>query len=675
MTELTFRLHFSNCLSRFLHMEVGRPRDVSKFLRVRIVQVRLDLKLFRLLLTKFSRTRYENASSRLRNKRNGIFSSAIVYSIVAMTIIFTIILYIFVSSRSIEITANRLVNNTRRHKSLNSTKGGLEVIEIAARNSSELSLRPKRMKRLDSEDVSNLSPEQQKLILFPATRTRMQPRMMETKVTPYTALPPNHKLNARKIEPRSNPFRQSTLMPKPHEFLKPPTGKPYYNQVNNIQDILRSNHRNHYQPVAPTPQFAHPNHNNNLGQMSQLAQFSHNQMQTVPVQLSGKYRHPRTNVELSQIFQQSQGQLQAEGSDPFRNFKPISAFEINQMINQNTDNQQRFMKGLTTTSPYFRRKFRQKMSKHKDGNANAFGNVVQSSNRVEDRNEVSQSRPFSVMLDVFPLQGEEQEYQQQQQQLQQQMQMQKMSKFRPLMSRYYQDPHYFNTMNFPQLMPRYPPYFRYQQQQASSNNNRGVMPNNGIEKQPSQLIVHLNLYPKNGSGGASVSYKRSSTEEEEEMRMRKQKQQQQQQQEEMRKAKMAMKKNQTFDSTSSPFNINFNVLAGHNAHPENVMYHKIREFNRTSTEATNSDNYFYDDEDEDFDDQGSINVSPSLVYKNIYRDRPVHMMLRNRTTPPPSSTSRPNMIKTNQKFEYQAIKRPKTKYFDYIPKVPGPFYR
>ncbi|KAG5683234.1 hypothetical protein PVAND_012527 [Polypedilum vanderplanki] len=618
--------------------------------------------------SEFGLYRYESASSRLRNKRNGLYSTAIVYSIIAMAIIFSIILYIFLSNRSIEIT-NNFANNTKRHLIRNSSfnnSSGLEIIEIAAKNSSETSFHSKRIKRLDSEDEDDEiedSPEQQKLILNPTRRNHMQSRNLPQRPkNVYTSLPANHKLSPRKIEPRSYAFRQSTFMPKPYQYLKPPTGKSHYNQVNNIQDILKSNHRNYYQPIKTAPQFVHPNHNNQA-QMSQLAQFSHNQMQSVPVQLTGKYRHPRTNVELAQIFKQNQGHLQAEGSDPFKNFKPISPYDINQMINQNDDNQQKYLNSLGTDSPsYFRRKYRQKLAKQKDGNL------------VEDRNEVSQNKPFSVMLDVFPMK-EEEEFQQQLQQQQQLMQMQKLSRIRPLMSRYYQDPQFFNTMNFPQLMPRYPtPYFRYQNQPQASVNH-GKVESNGIEK-PSQLIVHLNLYPKQNSAS---SYKRSSTEEEEEKLLKKQ-QQQLLLHEEIRNAKKStlMKKNQTIDISSTPFNINFNVLAG-NAHPENVMYHKIREFNRTSstsTEASQTQNYFYEDEDDYEFNQSGISVAPSLVYKNIFRDRPIHMMLRNRTAKSTTTTRQPSMIKTNQKFEYQAIKRPKTKYFNYIPKMStGPFYR
>jgi hypothetical protein len=302
-------------------------------------------------------------------------------------------------------------------------------------------------------------------------------------------------------------------------------------------------------------------------------------------------------------------------------------------------------KFVTTIQPqseknYFRRKFRQPIASipnydiHAQDAANIYGNILQSTPntnplQVTERNEITKrGNPFSVMLDVMPMQGEESDYTSI-------LHLQRPSKFRPmLMNRFYQDPQYFNTMNFPQLMPRYPaPYFRYQPQ--ASNMYGTIHTGNGMMK-PSQIVVHLNLYPKN-----APSHKRSSSEDDKHVQ-------------ETRLHKLNLKKNNT-DATH-PFNINFNI----NGHPENQQYR----INQSSTEAAMTQSYFYDDED-DFVSDHSMSVAPSLVYKNIYRDKPFHYeYLRNSTMPgikPTVATTRnPKITKTaNMKHQYQVIERPK----------------
>lgn len=195
---------------------------------------------------------------------------------------------------------------------------------------------------------------------------------------------------------------------------------------------------------------------------------------------------------------------------------------------------------------------------------------------------------------------------------------------------YYQDPSYFNAMTYPQLMARYPNY-RYPQHTPEASNIHPI----GITMKPSQLVVHLNLYPKN-----KTPYKRSSTEEE----ISRKKTQ-------LEPSKTETK-NATTGTTSMPLNINFNVNTG-NGHPENIHHHvnlprdPYQNYNVTSDYKSN---YYYDENEDD----RSLHVAPSLVYNNIHRERPIHMMLRNTTT-----TRKPPKKMNNHKHTYQTIERPR----------------
>lgn len=644
-------------------MEVLRHQNVSKFFRIRIVQVNFlnftrDCYFGTEKLIDLLKIRYR--SNGKQRTKNGIFSSVIVFSILAMTIIFGGLLYVFMSGGFSDTTSNNKPSRNSTRKQIETIKNvtdknvGLEVIEITGKNFSNES-HAKRIKRLDSEDDSSSgnesSPDSQKLIFYPS-RTLKPPRIVQRpKVVHYPALPPNHKISSRRIDPRVYQF--STLQSRPHEFLRPPTSRSFYgNQLSNIQDVITNQHNHH--PAA------------------HLLSSASEMVGAIPIQLAGSYRHPRTDGNLAQYFQQSTPQtLKAEVSDPFRNYKPASPAEINQMLNQHmNDENLKYMGLMTSDAPYFRRKFRKKASSvaqtydNHVNEASVLGNAVQTNKkRVDVHRELqSQGKPFSVMLDVYPMPGEENEY------AQPYYRVRSMKRIKPLLNRYYQDPQMFDGINFPQVMSRYhPAYFHYQNngkqqpqqysQQASSH--YGTIQNNGMMK-PSQLVVHLNLYPKN-----NPTFKRSSSED-----LNGYNRQPNHQVEYTRPPKVNLvnkKKNQTVDVSSTPFNINVNVHTG-NGHPENIAHQKLLEFNRTSTEATVPQNYFYDDEDED-DGNEDFTIHPSFVYKDInrdrdvYRDRPIQLMLKSTT---PSSTKKPKTNKyekfekaKNLKFHYQTIDRPK----------------
>lgn len=557
--------------------------------------------------------RYDSASAKRRNNKSGFFSTAIIYAIIAVVLIFGILLFILTNSQFFESTKIFPKNRTQN---ANDTNSGLQVIEISSRNVSEES--PKaRSKRLDSEDDTSASlsetkmPDSQKLVFYPS-RTLKPPRTAQKmKAIHYTSLPPNHKISSRRVlDPRAL-NKQVTLMPRPNAYLQPPTGHSFYQ---NIQGAIQQNY---------VPQ-----------------RMSHNHESPMPpnaFQVRGTYRQGRRLPP----------NHHAEPSNSIPNL--ISPYEINHMVNPNAIDG----KIVSTLQPqseknYFRRKFRQPIASipnyniHAQDAANIYGNVLQSTpNSVQHVTERN-GNPFSVMLDVLPMQGEESDYTSI-------VHLQRPSKFRPMMmNKFYQDPQYFNTMNFPQLMPRYPAsYFRYHPQ--ASNMYGTIHTGNGMMK-PSQIVVHLNLYPKKNA----PSHKRSSSEDDKHVQ-------------ETRLHKLNLGKNHT---NGERFNINFNI----NGHPENHAYR----INQSSTEAAMTQNYFYDDED-DFGGDHSMSVAPSLVYKNIYRDKPFHYeYLRNSTLPgvaPTAVTTRNSKVmKTaNQKHQYQVIeRRPKVEKNNR--KAFGPFY-
>lgn len=563
-----------------------------------------------------------------------------------MLLISGTLLFVIINSRIVDST-----NRTSKNETENQTKRGLQVIEISSRNASEdenVSFPKARSKRLDSKKSFSLTsstsmPDSQKLIFYPS-RTLKPPRTSQkTKAIHYTSLPPNHKISSRRMIIPRVPSNHASFSPKPNAFLQAPSGPPQYSNKN--QKAMKQN------PEIYSPQ----------QQVVQNHNYSPLSMPTNAFQLKGKYRHQRKNGDLSQILH-SNHQYKTEPSNVVTNF--ISPYEINQMLSLKDG------KMISTLQPqtepnYFRRKFRQQVasipnySMYAKDAANIYGNVLQSASptalkqhHVTERNEqVSHSgnSPFSVMLDVCPMAGEGNEFAQQQKQF----------KVRPFMSRFYQDPQYFNTMNFPQVMHRYPPsYFRFQHQPQVSN-NFGAINSNGMK--PSQIVVHLNLFPKNNL----PTNKRSSNEDTQMVQLKK----------DLRPTKYSnMKKNQTLNG-SSPFNINLNMnLNTGNGHPENMHYR----VNQSSTEP--QQNYFYDDEDDDDDDVNdnddiapdqSLSAAPSIVYKNIHRDRPYHYeFLRNSTTTPNSqlltSTIKPQPPIKNVN---QILKYPPKSH-----KVFGPFY-
>jgi hypothetical protein len=575
-----------------------------------------------------------------------------------MSIIVCALVYVFVASRFTE-SVKVAKSSSNIIPELPVEKNGIEVVEISGKNSSE---NVSRRKRLDS-DESDQSPDSQKLVFFPSREIK-PPRIKErSKVVNFPQIPQNHRISSRMTEPR--PFRHMQGFPRPNGFQVPPaTVKSFsHAQVSNIHDIIRQN-----QLPTRQKQPKRLQHSGSNGRFNNVEQSS-----IFPVKIAGTYRQPR-RLHTDDSAKQATNQHETTSTDPFFNYKPNSPHEINNQLR---------VHGLMTTAPtqnpYFRRKFRHEIASIPNYNIKAndvagiYENILSSGKKVQvDRNEIAKSKPgYQLMLDVYPLNGnsndqgnDESDMNQMQQQMSQfpmhpmqaiptmqsmqPMQYPQMPRIKPFQG-FYQDPSFFNTMPFPQVMPRYPTFYHYPQMQPEASNMHQInfrkKPNGmkSAQGQGNQLVVHLNLYPKN-----KAPFKRSSTEENHEMKKM--------QAEETKVEPVSLMKNdeqmKSHETTAIPLNINFNVNT--NGHPENIHHQQVNiprdpyhKFN-ISTDPTFKPNYFYDEAEDDH----SLAVAPSLIYQTIHRDRPYNLMLRSTTEKTPQKTN-------NHKHTYQTIERPR----------------
>ena len=588
-----------------------------------------------------------------------------------MISVFSLFLFVFIDSKSNANVPSEVIMMNDQSLSLEKLEDDIDDINEAERKVIEISnnatddVHPKRIKRLDSKETNDteLNPNSEKLVFLPS-RTLKPPRLTKRfkKPEPLTSVPNNHKSSPQKqlmrriaVNDQPRPFNFQMNGPMPSSFKKPQSTSRSYQPINNIQDAL-----NHYQPqpdLYPTP---------NVQRRPMNAK----------IQFAGKYRHPRKNGDLTRFFDprdpkknlaavtpttQIQPQPHYHGfnqnfiPDPFHNFKPHSPNDINQLA---TNNNPQFM-GRPSTSPYFRRG---SMKKQKDKNAfkvasipnynmkhkeidTIYHQVVQTNNqRNVDRNEGPKNKPFSLMLDIYPMHGEqdvEQSVVIRRPVKKPTMSVPNMANFSPQM--YYNDNSYFNTMNFPQLQQplKYPlgnSYYRNPSQRPQQLDGDASNDVSKINK-PSQLVVHLNLFPKNkGRNGKNREgqdmFKRSSQEEIVTTTTVK-----------PTEAPKVIRDNKKLEETSnesapnSPFLINFN-LNNRNYDDTHQFLNPIevprQQFKNLShlqdiPTAPPTGNYFYD---EVFDDDVSMNVSPSLIYNNIQRERPLHLALNSTVTKP-----------------------------------------
>lgn len=489
---------------------------------------------------------------------------------------------------------------------------GIEVLEIAGKNQSEVPA--KRIKRLDSSKEVNAPPDPEKLIFYPNRTLRPPKNGNKTRTLYYPQLPANHRISSRVAEPR--PFNHMIGGGHRPSSFKPPvsTDRSFFQQ-NNIQDIIQ---QKHYPPQ-------HNQFHNSMTRLNAL------ESTTRPVQLSGKYRHPRKNGELSSFFnygEQAKYEYPQEmHPDPFYNYKPNSPYDVNQLAMHGMT----AMDGVPTQTPYFRRRYRQPVPSY----SHSHYPVNTGKTYQMDRSTEEQKKALSLLLDLIPMAGEDSPEQQPMPQMHYPIKSPRLKPFQG----YYRDPSFFNSMQFPQLMPRYPSYYRYAQAQSLAPAQPQAAASNirsNAKTKPSQLVVHLNLFPKN----KKTTLKRASTEEERDVGPK------------FHQEKYEKRRNSSLDASTAPVNINFNL----NGHPENI-HHQLRNAlhnHSQPTEPAFRPNYYYDENDSD---QSISSVSPTMIYHNINRDRPIHLMLRNATT-----TEKPFRKFKNHKHHYQTIERPRKEH-------------
>lgn len=305
-------------------------------------------------------------------------------------------------------------------------------------------------------------------------------------------------LNRRQFDdPR--PFNYQNNGPLPSAFQKPNQSvldqipKDYQGPVNNIEDILKQVHGD--DTIYTNPETASTN------------------KQLNKIQFSGTYRHPRNMMDLGKLLQKSnfkpvvtlQQSIRPETAAPvynppiyntndiFHNYKPSTLSDINLLA----VNQFRFAPKNVPSPLLNKRLFYPEPSVNMQppgpDMANMYHQLVTANNYRTDENKrmgQAKTKPFSLMLDIYPAASEDE------------------STKRPVYNRVpsympqkYNSPldhSYLNSMQFPQIQQqRYPPPNNYYNNFYNRYpNQEDVLPETGVNK-PSQMVVHLNLFPKN----------------------------------------------------------------------------------------------------------------------------------------------------------------------------------
>ena len=289
---------------------------------------------------------------------------------------------------------------------------------------------------------------------------------------------------------------------------------------------------------------------------------------------------------------------------------------------------------------------------------NMYQQVIQASKRYKQQQlEKMENQRLSLMLDIFPMKDK------------------KNNGFRgsgvnykpfipsaPIPSQNGFNPHqfygtdnsYFNTMNFPQIQQqKFPlssnfynnmyfknidPYNKYQAEESNKDSKKSF-------GKPSQLVVHLNLYPKNKkkTKGRVLQdydiYKRASVEGEEYV-----------DKESLTNrltdsygrhvdnyttnvilptSTIQVTSDESVSRDHKPFSINFKLNNKEKDEILDAIEIPKKHFNVTMTsEFANpgTKNYVYDE------GESSIIVNPSLMYNNVYQEYPIHLSLSNSTT-------------------------------------------
>lgn len=256
--------------------------------------------------------------------------------------------------------------------------------------------------------------------------------------------------------------------------------KDYQGPVNNIEDILKQVHGDETSYNNPEP--ASTNKQNKI-------------------QFSGTYRHPKNMMDLGHLLQKSnfkpvvtlQQSVRPEIQPPtyntndiFHNYKPSTLSDINLLA----VNQFRFAPKAVPSPLLNKRLFfpEPSVNMRPPDMANMYHQLITANSFRNDENKrmgQTKTKPFSLMLDIYPAAIEDEStkrpnYNRVPSYMQQ----------RPL------DHSYLNTMQFPQIQQqRYPSPNNYYNN-FYNRHPEDVQPETTINK-PSQMVVHLNLFPKN----------------------------------------------------------------------------------------------------------------------------------------------------------------------------------
>lgn len=288
------------------------------------------------------------------------------------------------------------------------------------------------------------------------------------------------------------PFNFQNNGPLPSAFQKPDQSiveqipKDYQGHVNNIEDILKQVHSDENIYKNPEP--------------------SSSNKQLNKIQFSGTYRHPRNMMDIGKLLQKSnfkpvitlQQSIRPEIQQPiyntndiFHNYKPSKLSDINLLA----VNQFRFAPN-TVPSPLLNKRLfypEPSVNMQPPDIANIYHQLITANNFRTDVNKrmgQTKTKPFSLMLDIYPAASEDE--------LTKRPNYNRIPSYMPQKYNVPLDHSYLNSIQFPQIQQqRYPPPNNYYHNFYNRYPNpEDVLPEATVNK-PSQMVVHLNLFPKN----------------------------------------------------------------------------------------------------------------------------------------------------------------------------------
>lgn len=647
--------------------------------------------------------RYENPDLRIKTAKQPR-QKITLFGVLAMVCVLLFLLYIFFDDK-VEIKTNALKqenNNLTILESIELTKRNRffisnENVEDSTLESTEetyigngsmhnlINFHSKRIKRLDNKSGENI--EAQKLVILPS-RSLLPPKvgkrprirnprrnttnLIQKKVnTPPSVQISNHNMNPSRVSvdtpiagrrqftknaitvnPR--PFGFQIIDPMPSGFKKSQITTPnsfplnvQETQLHSIQDILNYEMKNN----DSTPKEKMMN----------------------KIEFAGTYRHPGKN-DITRLFvanlptvtptTQIQPQpyvtpayIQNFIPDPFHNFRPSAPTDVNLLAM----NQVRF-----APMPNYRvvkaKVVKPTVMAYNNEIENMYQKIIRANNQrlrqqqinFLKRNSQQTQKPFSLMLDVYPMPNDDEDTAPTTRPIPIRIQKPPLSAFTN------PDNSYYNAMNFHQMKQQrhplaagyynnmmYKNFNQYQPQQSYHHNHnhhqevaeesmhepKKKAPSKAANK-PSQLVVHLNLYPKNKkneknrTSQESDINKRSSREGDDDILVEMKNNTKPVTEVFGRKIKKSKKPSESGSkmsksmsagfqvvsgSNEQPYTIGFNINSHSDEKPEDIAIKKGDRLNITHSLDPPSKNYLYEDEDT------PIIVSPSLPYSTITR--------------------------------------------------------